>query len=65
MTETYMFPDSPVGLTLAMQVAVSLRRNGFRTRLVPVTIAGFVLHKLLATPQSRPTRRERGLLNTR
>lgn len=65
MTETYLFPDSPAGLRLAMELTLSLRSVGFTTRLMPTTMAGFRLHRLEATAPLRATRRERCPLNAR
>jgi len=61
MTEHYSFPDTVAGLTLAMELTLSLRRFGYRTRLVTRNVAGFVLRTVVATPPAHPSRKERGL----
>ena len=60
MVEHYTFADSVAGLARAFSTTLSLRRAGFKTRLVTRRIAGFVVHTVIATPPKRATRKERG-----
>jgi hypothetical protein len=66
MTDHFTFANSNAGLLHAFEIALSLRRFGFKTRLAtrrlftfPTGEAGFV-HTVVATPPTRPTRTERG-----
>lgn len=58
--ERHSFPDSESGLALAFNLTLSLRRAGFKTRLLPRVIGTTSLHTLIATPATRPNRRARG-----
>ncbi len=60
MTEHYTFADTAAGLKHAWDTAVSLRRGGFKTRLVTRRISMSMVHTVLATP-TRLSRKERGL----
>lgn len=66
MTEHYTFPNSATALPLIIRTTLSLRRAGFKTRLVERQLtAHTVVQTVVATPPTRPTRRERCTLNTR
>jgi len=57
MTETYVLPDTPDGLILAINTTLNLRRLGFKTRLVPTEFGHDVANTLVAVPPPRRTRR--------
>jgi hypothetical protein len=57
---TYTLPNTPTGLTLALNLTVGLRAAGFKTRLVETTINHFEVVTVYATPPARPNRQERG-----
>jgi hypothetical protein len=64
-TELFSFADSTTGLAHAFELTLTLRRNGFATRLETTTqtvgsLPPFTLHTVVATPPARPTRAERG-----
>jgi len=61
-TERFFFTATETGLTLALNLTLSLRRHGFRTRLTTERVAHFDTHVVHATPRPRPNRRERGCL---
>jgi hypothetical protein len=64
--ERYVLPDTPDGLVLALNLTLSLRHNGFKTRLVPTKFGhGDVANTLVAVPPPRLTRREICPLNSR
>jgi len=65
MTETYVLPDTPDGLILAINTTLNLRRLGFKTRLVPTEFGHDVANTLVAVPPPRRTRREICPLNSR
>jgi hypothetical protein len=58
--DRFTFADSVTGLEHALVVTLSLRRAGFKTRLVTSTLAGFTLHTVVSTPPKRPNRKARG-----
>lgn len=60
MTERFTFGDTEIGLTVALGTVRTLRAAGFRVRLVTGVFHGFVLHTVLATPETRPNRAARG-----
>jgi hypothetical protein len=56
MTEHFTFADSVEGLTHAFNLTLSLRRNGFRTRLATRVLdrsLPFTVHTVVATPPQR------------
>jgi len=60
MTERFTFADSEPGLVHAFNTALSLRRAGFRTRLVPEVMGHTTVLVIHATPNPRPNRKARG-----
>lgn len=60
MVETYVFADNEAGLISAFKTTLSLRRAGFKTRLIARRIANTVCQVLEATPAPRPNRKVRG-----
>lgn len=57
MTECFTFADNAAGLTHAFNLTLSLRRNGFRTRLATRVLGRslpFTVHTVVATPPVRP-----------
>jgi hypothetical protein len=59
--ERYTLPNTEHGLILLMELAVSLRRLGYKTRLIERAMARFPVATLIAT-RTRPNRKERGCL---
>ena len=60
MTERFTFPMTEAGLTLALELTLSLRAAGHRTRTAERLIKGFAVVTVIMTPRTRPTRSERG-----
>jgi hypothetical protein len=65
MVERFCFADSFTGLEHAIGITLSLRHNGYKTRLVTTPIklgAGFhsVMHIVEAQTPVRPNRMDRG-----
>lgn len=57
MVEQFNFADSETGLTLALLTTLSLRRNGFKTRLTTEEVGhGTTLHTVHAVRPPRPSR---------
>jgi hypothetical protein len=60
MQELRTFPDSEVGLTLAWETSLSLRRAGFKTRLATRQWGPTTVHTVVAEPPKRSNRKLRG-----
>jgi hypothetical protein len=58
--EHFTFPTTEAGLTLALELTLSLRAAGHRTRTAERLIKGFAVVTVIMTPRTRPTRSERG-----
>jgi hypothetical protein len=56
----HTFPNTAEGLEFAFDLTQSLRRVGFKTRLVERTMGRFDVVTVVATPPVRPSRKERG-----
>ena len=51
-----------LGLAAAWDTTLHLRRQGHKTRLATRQWGRFIVHTVIATPPTRPTRAERGCL---
>lgn len=60
MTETFTFANTEAGLGHALCLTLSLRRAGFKTRVVETFRKTTPLLILLAVPAPRPNRKTRG-----
>jgi hypothetical protein len=60
MTEHYSFANDEAGLVHALHTTLSLRRAGYRTRLVENRVGRDVLQTVHAVEPERPNRRDRG-----
>jgi hypothetical protein len=49
MTEHFTFSDTITGLEHAVDLTLSLRRQGFKTRLVTRTLDNFTVHIVVST----------------
>lgn len=58
--EVTTLPHTEAGLALALHRTTSLRRAGFKTRLIETHILKFRVYRLTATPAPRPNRTARG-----
>ena len=58
--DLFTFPNTESGLALAWETTVSLRRAGFKTRLVEPLIFNYRVIRVIATPPARPNRKARG-----
>lgn len=58
--DIYTFPTDIAGLAASIETTLSLRRAGYKTRLVERVFSRTNVITVVATPPRRPTRRERG-----
>lgn len=61
MEERLTFGDTLLGVLLLMHTRATLAAAGFTTRLETTVFHGFTLHTCVATPETRLSRKERGL----
>lgn len=59
--DTYTLPDTVNGAALVFNLAVSLRKAGYKTFTRPERIGRFDVLVLYAKPATRLSRKERGL----
>ena len=63
MTERHTFPFNEAGLVTCLELTLTLRRKGFRTRVATRQLTRLTrVYTVLATRPVRPTRAERGCL---
>lgn len=62
MTERFMFADTEAGVLHAFNHSLTLRRGGFKTRLIEERIGTTTLQVIHARPAARASRKERGLI---
>jgi hypothetical protein len=61
MTEFFSFPNTDAGLVQALHTTLSMRHQGFRTRLATRQLTRITqVVTVLATPPARPNRHDRG-----